>query len=119
MVSRSHIAAVVVAALLLGGCAGGGPIGSSLVTTGGYELYDCQQLALTLAGLVERDQNLTRYMERARQSAGGSVVSAISYEPDYASNRASIREVEREQVEKKCDPAKPAPAVVKLPDKRS
>ena len=99
----------------LAGCAGTGEdlLGRSMVAPGGYEFYDCAQLTAQEKGLVTRDKDLLRLMEKAKPGPAGGFISAVAYESDYAANRASLRELRRAQVEKNC-----APAVV-VPPRRS
>jgi len=65
-------------------------------------LYDCKQLAGAQAHFAERDQELSRLIARAKEGAGGSLVSALAYDPDYYSNLGELRDVQREMAEKKC-----------------
>jgi hypothetical protein len=97
------------AAVLLAGCNGTGEdrLGQGLVAPGGYDFYDCAQLSAQEKSLNNRRTELTRLMDKAKQGPAGGLVSAVTYEPDYASNLASLREVHRAQAEKNCaaDPA--------------
>ncbi len=96
-------------AALLAGCTASGEdrLGQNLVAPGGYEFYDCAQLATSQKTLSTRDKELARLMDKARQGPAGGFVSAVTYEPEYASTRASLREVEREQAVKNCPPQSP------------
>jgi hypothetical protein len=82
-------------------------VGRLLKTPGGYELYDCAQLAVLVVGLVNRDKELIRLMTKAKEGPAGGLVSAMAYEPEYLSNRGALHEVRKAQVEKNC-PATPA-----------
>jgi hypothetical protein len=108
---RAFVAFSLVA-ILLAGCTGSGEdrLGQNLVAPGGYEFYDCGQLANSQRTLIARNKELERLMDKARQGPAGGFVSAVTYEPEYASNRASLREVEREQAVKNCSAPQSPPA---------
>jgi hypothetical protein len=105
----------IVAALAgaLGACATGSEgkldLGRALVAPGGYDFYDCPQLARQEKAFTDRERELSRLMQRARQGPAGGFVSSIAYEPEYAANTASLRELRRAQTEKNCTRS-PAPA---------
>ena len=108
MIRLGTIAAL---AVWLAGCAGDdNKLGRALVAPGGYEFYDCAQLAAQDKSLTNRSHDLEQLMARAKQGAGGGFVSAIAYDSDYASAQANLREVHRAQAEKNCPSAAPAPA---------
>ena len=98
--SRFTAAAFILA---LAGCAATGDHPENFyVAPGKYVLYDCKQLAGAQAHFAERDQELTRLIARAKEGAGGAVVSTLAYEPEYYSNLGELRDVQREMTEKKC-----------------
>ena len=99
--------ALAALAVSLAGCAGGtgDQLGRSLVAPGGYDFYDCAQLAVQEKNLVNRDKELSRLIQRAHEGAAGGFVSAIAYDSEYASNAASLRQVRLAQVDKNCTPA--------------
>jgi hypothetical protein len=76
--------------------------GKFLVAPGGYELYNCQQLATQVAAQRKREAELVRLIAKAKQGPAGSVVSAMSYEPDLAIARATLRKLHAEQVNQNC-----------------
>ena len=95
--------APLVACLALAACASGGNRPEdAFVAPGKYVLYDCGQLAAAEAKFAARDAELTRLMARARSGAGGDLVAATVYEPEYYSNLGELKDVRREQAEKKC-----------------
>jgi hypothetical protein len=111
----ARIAALtVVLGVSLAGCAASGEHAEDFyVAPGKYVLYDCAQLAGTAARLEERDRELSRLIARAKEGPGGGLVSALAYDPDYYSNLGELRDVQREQADKKCPPdlkAAPLPA---------
>jgi hypothetical protein len=82
--------------------------GSFLVARGKYQFYDCGQLAKVATANEKRQHELTALIAKAKQEAGGGLVSALSYEPDLAVARGEQAEIRREQAEKNC--AAPAPS---------
>jgi hypothetical protein len=92
----------VVFCLTLAACAGGAHPEDAFVAPGKYVLYDCQQLAEAEAKFAQRDVELTRLMTRARAGAGGNLVAATVYEPEYYSNLGELKDVRREEADKKC-----------------
>jgi hypothetical protein len=100
---KTTIAAMSVAALI-GGCAMSGDHAEDFyVAPGKYIFYDCKQLAGVAAHFEQRDKELKNLMVRAKQGAGGELVSAMAYNADYYSNLGELKDVRREQAEKKCD----------------
>lgn len=96
-------ALVLSSALSLAGCAVSGENAEDFyVAPGKYVLYDCAQLAGVAAHFEARDKELTQLIARAKEGAGGELVSALAYDADYYSNRGELRNVRREQAEKKC-----------------
>ena len=90
---------------LLAGCAASGDRAEDFyVAPGKYIFYDCKQLAGTAAHFQQRDKELKDLMARAKQGAGGELVSAMAYNSDYYSNLGELKDVRREQAEKKCAP---------------
>jgi hypothetical protein len=120
MAEKTRMGFVRVAALAgmlggsLAGCAVSGERAEDFyVAPGKYVLYDCTQLAGTAARLEERDRELSRLIARAKEGAGGALVSSLAYDPDYYSNLGELKDVHREQADKKCPPdlkAAPLPA---------
>jgi hypothetical protein len=76
--------------------------GSFLVARGKYRFYDCGQLAKQVAETEKRQRELMALIGKAKQGAGGSLVSSLSYEPDLAVTRGELAEIHREQAEKNC-----------------
>jgi hypothetical protein len=88
--------------LALAACAGGAHPEDAFVAPGKYVLYDCQQLADAEAKFAQRDVELTRLIARARAGAGGDLVATTVYEPEYYSNLGELKDVRREEADKKC-----------------
>lgn len=106
--------------ILLAGCAVSGDHAEDFyVAPGKYVFYDCKQLAGVAAHFEQRNKELEDLMARAKKGAGGELVSAMAYNSDYYSNLGELKDVRREQADKKCDPnitaapmAPPAPKPV-------
>jgi hypothetical protein len=110
MIEMKTIVAVIGIAALLGGCAVSGEHAEDFyVAPGKYIFYDCKQLAGAAAHFEERDKELKDLMARAKRDPGGELVSAMAYNSDYYSNLGELKDVRREQAEKKCDPHLTAP----------
>ena len=106
------ISFAIVVPVLLAGCAVSGERADDFyVAPGKYIFYDCKQLAGTAAHFEERDKELKDLMARAKQGAGGELVSAMAYNSDYYSNLGELKDVRREQAEKKCPPDEKAAPV--------
>jgi hypothetical protein len=99
----AKLAVAVFSLAVLAGCGATGDHPENFyVAPGKYVLYDCKQLAGAQAHFAERDQELSRLIARAKEGAGGGVVSALAYEPEYYSNLGELRDVQREMREKNC-----------------
>jgi hypothetical protein len=110
MIEMKTIVAAIGIAGLLGGCAVSGEHAEDFyVAPGKYIFYDCKQLAGVAAHFGQRDKELKDLMARAKRGAGGELVSAMAYNSDYYSNLGELKDVRREQAEKKCDPHLTAP----------
>jgi hypothetical protein len=116
MIGRTlqRIAAQLVGIALTGflsGCGTGQDVSNLLVQPGKYDIYNCKQIADRLE-TVERDaQKLEGLMARASQGAGGSIVSAVTYDPEYQANLGEERELRKSAAAKNCTdlPVAPGP----------
>jgi len=98
------VPALILGALALGGCAmSDDKAAALLVAPGGYDFYSCPQLAVAASGLRTRRQELESLMARANVDAGGRMMSAIGYRPEYLKIRGQLHEMERTAREKQCD----------------
>jgi hypothetical protein len=95
--------AAALATLLLAGCAGSNDqTASLLVTPGKYAIYNCGQLAVAAGKTAERERELEGLMAKAQTGAGGQVVDAAVYRPDYLVARGELNEIHREARDKHC-----------------
>jgi hypothetical protein len=106
---KTTIGAISIAAALAGCAVSGEHAEDFYVAPGKYIFYDCKQLAGVAAHFEQRDKELKNLMARAKQGGGGDLVSAMAYNSDYYSNLGELKDVRREQAEKKCDPSITAP----------
>jgi hypothetical protein len=102
---KISLTAAALLSLWLGGCASDLSLGHALVPSGGYDFFDCGQLAKEEETLSQREKDLALLMERAKQSPGGTLVSGTVYESDRATALASLEQVRRAQTEKRCNSA--------------
>jgi hypothetical protein len=117
MTQAEKIAAATMLALLLAGGATGEHAEDFYVAPGKYVLYDCQQLAGVAAHFEQRNKELTDLIARAKQGPGGELASSLAYDADYYSNLGELKDVRREQAEKKCAPDIKAAPVAPTPAK--
>lgn len=117
-----RVAGIGLAAGLAGACTTtADDVGSKLlVAPGGFDLYNCQQLTNTIAGLKSRKKQLQDLMAKAETGPGGKLMSAMGYKPDYMSTVGQLRSAEATAREKQCaaPPAPAAPASAKKPAAR-
>jgi hypothetical protein len=95
--------------LALAGCAAGDHAEDFYVAPGKYVLYDCKQLAGAAAHFEARAKELSGLRARAKQDAGGELVSALAYDADYYSTLGELKDIHREQAQKTCSPDITAP----------
>jgi hypothetical protein len=96
--------AVAAAAAILGGCAMDyQQLGSYYVAPGKYEYYRCRDLGPEIAAWTEREQDLTRTMQRSSEESSGTFVNAIVYSPELAIARESLRAAREEAARKSCN----------------
>lgn len=74
-----------------------------MVSPGKFALYTCPELAAKAKALAERQGELEGLIAKANEGAGGGLVSALAYRPDYLSVRGEIRDVREAAAEKHCD----------------
>jgi hypothetical protein len=83
--ASSFAAAVcVVAAIALTACSSSDGVGQLLVDPSQYDVYHCKDLVAQWDQLNKREAELRANMDRASQTAGGKVIGAVAYGPDYA-----------------------------------
>jgi hypothetical protein len=96
----------LLALVVLAGCGSDGA-GAIFVDPGRYTLYHCDELATRRKALVVRETELRGLMERASESAAGSVIGSLAYRSEYDSVIAEQRLLQRNAAEKNCSFASP------------
>jgi hypothetical protein len=104
LAARRCVLAATMLACVLGGCSGLNTqsVPSAMITPGKYEFQDCPAIAATLRARQARLLVLEKLMADASKEAGGGVVSAMAYRPEYASNQGEIDELTRATGNKNC-----------------
>lgn len=69
---------------------------------GKYHVNDCGQLKNIGVSLEARIKELETLTAKAKEDAGGGLVSALSYEPEIFTVRGDIAELQREQASQNC-----------------
>ncbi len=94
------------ALLALTGCGSDGA-GAVFIDPGRYTLYHCDELATRRKALITRETELRGLMERASESAAGSVIGSLAYRSEYDSVIAEQKLLQRNAAEKNCSFALP------------
>lgn len=98
--------AALLAALLAAGCAmSDDSLSRVMVAPGKFSFYTCPELVAKAGELAKRERELKGLMAKAGESAGGGLVSALAYRPDYVSARGEMRDVREAAAAKQCDMA--------------
>jgi hypothetical protein len=98
--------------LLLAGCSTSTVL---LADPGRYSVYHCDAMPGKLAGLQERQRELSNLMARASDGAGGALIGTMSYRADYESAIEEEKVLRRAAAEKKCNLPPPVPSVTPSP----
>jgi hypothetical protein len=92
---------------LLGGLSGCAATGDNPFTVfadpGKYEYYDCAQLSAQRKQLTSRELELRQLMDRAEQSAGGTVASLLAYKADHVAASEDLKLLENAARAKSCE----------------
>jgi hypothetical protein len=98
--------AVLLAALPAAGCAmSDDSLSRVMVAPGKFSFYTCPELVAKASELAKRERELEGLMAKAGESAGGGLVNALAYRPDYVSARGEMRDVREAAAAKQCDMA--------------
>jgi len=96
----------LLALVALAGCGSDGA-GAIFIDPGRYTLYHCDELATRRKALITRETELRGLMERASESATGSVIGSLAYRSEYDSVIAEQKLLQRNAAEKNCSFASP------------
>ncbi len=72
---------------------------------GKYQYYSCEQIASVTKATSARQQDLKTLMDRAEQSTGGVIASALAYRADYATVTEELKVLQATARDKNCDSA--------------
>lgn len=97
------LSALLLLAVLLTGCANDDSAARFLVAPGKYVLYDCAELQRASIKTAAREHELEGLMAKASTGAGGGLVNAIAYRPEYDSLRGDMMDLRQAAVDRKCD----------------
>jgi uncharacterized protein YceK len=100
---RGAIVLALIAAALLAGC---GTVDNPLTIfaePGKYEFYSCEQIAGQRKHWSTREQELRQLMDKAEQSAGGTVASVLAYKADHVAASEELKVLESAARSKSCD----------------
>ena len=90
--------------MLLAGCSS---ISDSSFTVfadpGKYTYYSCDQIILQTKIWTSREQDLRTLMDKAEQSAGGTVVNTLAYRADYVAATEELKILEKTARNKNCN----------------
>jgi hypothetical protein len=93
-------------AILLAGCS---TSGSLLVDPGHYSVYHCDAMPGQLAGIQQRQHDLSNLMARASEGGGGTLIGTMAYRTDYQSAIDEEKVLRRVAAGKNCNLPPPAP----------
>lgn len=74
----------------------------TMVNTGKFSLYDCDQLNIKARENSKREHELREAMEKANRGVGGELVVAIAYRSEYLTVKGELEELERAANQKNC-----------------
>lgn len=77
--------------------------GRFLVAPDKYVLYNCDEIGRETQAAAARERELQQLIAKADVDAGGRLVSAVAYRPDYLSVRGEINELHAAAIAKHCD----------------
>jgi hypothetical protein len=99
-----RLVAGIFAAAMLAACSsiGGDPL-TVFADPGRYQYHTCEQIAGQKKNWASREQELKMLMDKADQSAGGSVVNVLAYRADYVAASEELKVLENTARAKNCD----------------
>lgn len=76
----------------------------ALVDPNQYAIFACKDLYLVIEREKQRQNSLRNLMAKASEGAGGGVVNAMVYRPEYLQSRGNQHVAEEMLKEKRCEP---------------
>jgi hypothetical protein len=87
---------------LVGGCGTSDGPGALYVDPAHYNFYHCDNLAKERQDLIQRENELRGFIEKAGETTEGAVIGSFAYRSDYESVLTKEKLLQRIAVEKKC-----------------
>jgi hypothetical protein len=69
---------------------------------GKYEFHSCEQLLPQRRHWAAKERELKLFMDKARQSTGGTAVSVVAYQSDYVMAREELKVIDATARIEKC-----------------
>jgi hypothetical protein len=101
-----HLPRLVVCLLtggMLASCSTGGSMFTVFADPGKYEYYSCEQIGAQIKSWSGREQELRALMDKAGQSAGGTVVNLLAYRADHVAATEELKVLDATARSKNCD----------------
>lgn len=95
--------ACALAAGALAGCGLSDGVSSLMVDPGRYSTYHCNDLVTEWKNLLNRETELRRLIDKAREGGGGTVIGALAYRSDYETVLEQEKVLQRAAAEKNCE----------------
>jgi len=93
-----------IAALVLSACSSTSDnVFTVFADPGKYQYFSCDQITGQRKAWALKEQELRQLMNKADQSAGGSVVNALAYKSDYVAASEELKVLEATARSKNCD----------------
>jgi len=90
------------AAILCAVCGGCSNIEDLTVAPGNFYYYNCEQMAIKGRDAAKRERELKLLIDKAMQSPGGELVSALAYRNEYVTATAELKQLEAAAVQQNC-----------------
>jgi hypothetical protein len=100
MTIAAHVSCAAVLGVMLSGCASGSVF--FFADAGKYQYHNCEQLAAAAKTQSARERELRELIDKADQSAGGVLVSALAYRSDYVAVTEDLHVIETTAKTKNC-----------------
>lgn len=94
--------ALLALALGLAACSASLETPESMMPTGKYNFYNCEQLASQARESGNREQELRGAMTKASGGPGGEFVNALAYRAEFLSVQGDLKEIENAANAKNC-----------------
>jgi hypothetical protein len=100
---RGAVLVALAAGALLAGCGTADNPLTIFADPGKYEYYSCEQIAGQRKHWSTREQELKQLMDKAEQSAGGTVVNLLAYKADHVAASEELKVIEGAARSKNCE----------------